>query len=506
MKKQLNALIFFLHESLSVILFIMKLLSTLFSIVLAGQLMAQNASDKWDLRRCVDYAAKNNLTVKLADIQARIAALNSLQAKYNQYPNVSGNTQLGMAFGRSIDPTTNQFVNSQFLQNTYNVNANITLYNWGNLKNSKLAADLSAQAAIADIERNINDISLNIATFYLQVLSAKQSIEIAKVQIAQTVSQLNFTKLRVQAGALPELNAAELEAQLARDSVVYINADNNFQQALLQLKAAINLDMAAPFDVETPPVDKIPVETLADLAPLPLYQLALTNQPLQKANSLRVKASEKNVLAAKAAYYPNIGFGGGLGSNFANAARFISGGNFLGYVPTTNRVNVGGTNYFVESPNVQLISSKRSFGELWQGWGTQIDQNFRQNVGFFVQIPIFNNGSAKINHQQAKLRLLQAENTVNQSNLTLQQNIYQAHAQATAALQRFNAGKKTVETAEKSYEFARKRYEVGLANTLDVITNQNNLLRAKLDLVNNQFDYVFRMKVLEFYRGNGIKL
>jgi outer membrane protein len=123
-----------------------------------------------------------------------------------------------------------------------------------------------------------------------------------------------------------------------------------------------------------------------------------------------------------------------------------------------------------------------------------------------VQIPIFNNGSARINHQQSKLRLLQAENTVSQSNLTLQQNIYQAHAQATAALQRFNAGKKTVETAEKSYEFARKRYEVGLANTLDLITNQNNLLRAKLDLVNNQFDYVFRMKVLEFYRGNGIKL
>jgi outer membrane protein len=462
--------------------------------------------DKWDLRRCVDYAVKNNISVQQADVQARIAALQADARKLAFYPNANFSSNLGMSFGRSIDPTSNQFITSQFVQNSYNLSTGVQVFGWGSLKNSYAAAKFGAEAAKADIERAGNDVSLNVATFYLQVLATKQQYEIAKVQAEQTKSQLDFTKLRVQVGALPELNAAELEAQLARDSVTVVNADANHQQAILQLKALLNLDMAAPFDLDIPPVERIPIESLAELEPANLYKLALTTQPQQRVNNLRFKAAESNLKVAKAAMYPTISVGGGLSTNFANPSQTVTGVNVIGVKPTAQFVNVGGTNYIVQTPDVQLISGKRSFWQMWDGWGTQLDRNFGQNIGIRISVPIFNNGNARLGYERSKLDMKLQETVIRQADLTLQQNIYQAYNTAIAALQRFNAGKKSVETAQKSYEFARKRYETGLATTLDLITNQNNLLRAKLDLLNSQFDYVFRMKLLEFYKGQGLKL
>ena len=478
----------------------------LLGLAAAFSAQAQTTGDKWDLRRCVDYAVKNNISVQQADVQARIAALQADARKLAFYPNANFSSNLGMSFGRSIDPTSNQFITSQFVQNSYNLSTGVQVFGWGSLKNSYAAAKFGAEAAKVDIERAGNDVSLNVATFYLQVLATKQQYEIAKVQADQTKTQLDFTKLRVQVGALPELNVAELEAQLARDSVTVVNADANHQQAILQLKALLNLDMAAPFDLDIPPVERIPVEPLAELEPAALYKLALTTQPLQRVNNLRFKVAESNLKVAKAAMYPTISVGGGLSTNFANPSQTVTGVNVIGVKPTSQFVNVGGTNYVVQAPDVQLISGKRSFWEMWDSWGNQLDRNFGQNIGVRISVPIFNNGNARLGYERSKLDMKLQETAIRQADLTLQQNIYQAYNTAIAAMQRFNAGKKSVETAQKSYDFARKRYESGLATTLDLITNQNNLLRAKLDLLNSQFDYVFRMKLLEFYKGQGLKL
>ena len=135
-----------------------------------------------------------------------------------------------------------------------------------------------------------------------------------------------------------------------------------------------------------------------------------------------------------------------------------------------------------------------------------MDNNFGQNVGFNLSIPIFNSYQGRTNYRISKLNLKSVELQKNQSNLTLKQDIYTAYTNATTALQKFNAGKKTVESTQKAYEFALKRYEVGLLSSLDLITNQNNLLRSKVQQLNNQYDYIFKMKLLEFYKGKGIKL
>jgi outer membrane protein len=141
-----------------------------------------------------------------------------------------------------------------------------------------------------------------------------------------------------------------------------------------------------------------------------------------------------------------------------------------------------------------------------QPYFSQLNTAFRQSVGVSLNIPIFNNGSLKTAYQRSKLNLKNYQLQQEGDNLTLKQNIYQAYNLAVAALQKFESNKKTVEATQRSFDFAQKRYDVGLLNTIDLLTNQNNYFKAKIDLLSSQFDFVFKMKVLEFYKGLGIKL
>lgn len=480
-----------------------KFVTVLFLCTIPFLLKAQ---EKWDLRRCVEYAMKNNVSVRQADVQARIESLQLEQAKNYQYPTINFSTGTGVRFGRSIDPTTNQFATTQFLYQNFGVNGGIQIYNWGRLKNNVAYNNFSAQAALADVEKTANDIALNVATYYLQVLASKEQIAIDTIQIAQTRAQYDVTKRKVDVGALPELNLAELESQLATDSTNLITAQQTFEQNLLALKGLLSLDAATPFAIETPPIEQIPLESIADLQPDVVYQSALQFFPQQKANQFRIQAAEANVKVNKASMYPSIGAGYDLSTNFSNPFKKITGINFAGYDTTQARVKVGGVPYFVESPIVVTTQGKRSFGELWNGWPGQINNNFGQNVGIQIQIPILNNGTYRLNYERSKLNLRTSQLQKEQADLQLKQDIYNAYINASSAMQKYFVGLKSVEAAQKAYDFASKRYDVGLISTIDLLTTQNKLLTAKLQQLANQTDYVFRMKLLEFYKGLGLKL
>jgi outer membrane protein len=487
----------------------MRKFLTLLCCTVVSQSFAQRASDNWDLRHCIEHAIQFNISIKQADIQARIAALQAKQAKYNVYPSVNASTGTGVRFGRSIDPTTNTFSTSQFLYQNFGVNAGFQLYNFGRLKNSEMVAQFNAQAALADVAKASNDVSFNVATYYLQVLAAKEQLKISEIQIAQTQNQLEITSKRVNAGVLPELNLAEVQSQLATDSSNYYTAKGNYEQNLLNLRGLLNLDVDVLFGIETPSVDQIPIESFAELQPNLVYESGMQLQPQQKANEFRIKAAQKNLLVTKAQMYPTLSLGGNLSTNFSNSFKTTTGATFQGYNPITGAepiVAISNVNYYVQSPVFKVTQKTRTFSDLWNGWGTQMNNNFGQNIGLNLSIPIFNNSSARINYQTAQLNVKSAQLQKEQSDLTLRQNIYTAYTNAVTALQKFNAGKKQVESAQKAYEFALKRYEVGLLSSLDLLTNQNNLLRAKITQLTNQYDYVFKMKLLEFYKGKGLKL
>jgi len=468
------------------------------------------AQDKWGLRRCVEFAWQNNISIQQQEVQARIAALTEKQSRQAALPNANFSTNLGLQFGRSVDPTTNQFTTTQLLFQGINLNADIVIFNWHRVKNTLLAAQLNSKAMAANVDKVKNDIALSVATAYLQALLNKEQIQVAKIQFQQTRNQLEATRLRVNAGTLPELNAVELEAQLARDSNNIVNTRAAADISVLQLKALLNLEADTPFELEVPPVELIPLESIADLQPDRVYQLALQNQPNQKMNQLRLQSAQASVKANKASFYPSIAGFLGLGSNFANPFKKITGFELTGYQapnPLNGIVNVNGTNYFLQEPNINFTTSQKSFGELWKGYGNQLGNNFRQNIGVAVSIPIFNNGgAARTQYERAKLDVKSAELTIRQSDQQLKQDIYQAYTNSLSALERYNASSTTLAAARKTYEFATKRYNVGLLGTFELINNQNNLNRAVTDQLIARYEYVFRMKVLEFYKGEGLKL
>jgi outer membrane protein len=303
---------------------------------------------------------------------------------------------------------------------------------------------------------------------------------------------------------LPELNATELDAQVETDSANYISAKGNVEQSILALKAYMNIDAAAPFEVDEPPVEKIPIEKIADLQPEDVYISALANLPQQRVNEFKLKAAQKNADVAKAGLYPTFSAFGSLSSSYIDLRTPLYQPIITGYTSTGLVASVGGVNYDVQQP---IIREGNKTGYYYSdAFGTQLSNNFNQSIGLSVSVPIFSGNSLRSNWQIAKWNIKNAELQKESDNQTLKQNIYQAYDAAIVALEKFNASKKSVDASQRSYDFAQKRYGVGILSTIELITNQNSLLSAKLQYVQNQFDYVFKMKVLEFYKGQGLKL
>lgn len=457
------------------------------------------AQEKWSLEQCVTYAIKNNVSVKQADIQARIDRLTLEQSKLALYPTANSQHSGGYQFGRSIDPTSNQFTTNEILFANHSLNLNADLFNWFRKKNTVAANDYTYQASAARFEKARNDISLNVANGYLAALLSGEQIHVAEVQVQQSREQRDNVKKQVDAGALPELNLAEMETQLANDSSTLIGAKADFKLKLLQLQALLNLDAAVPFTIAAPPVESVPVLPLSELEPDVVYNSALQNLPQQRINELNVKAAQRNVLAAKAVLYPSLSFFGGLDTRYSNAQKLLP-ANFQPAAVPIGFVNVNGTNYVVNTQeNIPTGFNKNTYFR-------QLSNNFSQNLGLALNIPIFNGGQARINWKKSKLNVTLQELQKEQDAQSLKQDIYQAHTNAVAAIEKFNASKIALASAQQAYDFARKRFEVGLLKPIDLITNQNNLFKTKINLLAAQYDYVFKMKLLEFYKGMGIQL
>ena len=458
-----------------------------------------NAQEKWDLRRIVDYAMANNITVKQAEVQAGISQVNYKQSKLGVYPNASFNGNSGYNSGRNQDPTSFNLITQSYLSAGMQLQTSVDIFNWYSKKNTILANQWQFEAAKANTDKLRNDIALTAANSYLQILLAREQENIALVQLRQTQAQLNNTRKLVNAGSLPELNAAELEAQEARDSANYVSAKGNVVQATLVLKSNLNIDAAAPFEVMVPPVEQIPIDNIADLQPDAVYNLAIVNLPQQRVNSFRLKAAEKFAQATKAAMYPSFSAFANLGSGYNSRAQEITGSTPVN--APIGKVNISGADYFV-FPNQPFVNYTYDKTALFR----QFDQNFRQSVGIGFSVPIFNGAQLRSNWERSKLDIRTVQLQQEADNQTIKQDIYQAYNAALVALEKFNASKKSVEASQRTLDFAQKRYTVGMLGTFELITNQNNLFRAKLEYVLNQFDYVFKMKVLEFYKGQGLRL
>jgi outer membrane protein len=484
-----------------------SIVATLMAILFVTCVSAQ---EKWNLVKCVQYAIENNISVKEADLQTRFSELTYKQGKQSKLPTLNFSNNYSFRYGRAENPSTGILEDNNIFNISFGLSSQVDIFNWFSKKNSIEASRLSNEADKQQVKKVQDDIALNVAVAYLQILLAKEQANLSRVQVNTTKEQLSNTRKRVDAGVLPELNAAELEAQLSRDSSSLITAEASVLQFFLQMKALLNLDAGVVFDIETPPVDRVPVESLADLQPEAVYALALANLPQNKVTDLRIKSAQKSAESAKGQMYPSIGGFANLGTNYVTfkdkpfydevLVRYDT------LSPIKARADAGGGVYYP----VQVPITKR--GDNIVGYitpdkfGSQLNKNFGQGIGVGVSVPIFNGATLRTNWQRAKLQIRQWELTKESDNQILKQNIYNAYNDATSSMQKYYADKKSVQTSARSFEFAQKRYDQNLLSTFDLINSQNNLLRAQIQALYSQYDYVFKMKLLEYYKGQGIKL
>ena len=461
---------------------------------------------KWSLSECVQYASENNISIKQTALQADLAAIDYKQSKLSQIPSLNFSNSDGWRFGKSQNPSTGILENQNYFTVGLNLQSSAEIFNWFSKKNTILANQWSLEASKAAVDKLKNDIALAVANAYLQILLMREQENIARVQVQQSRAQLDIVNKQVDAGLLPELNAVELEAQLANDTSNLITASGNVTQAKYALMAYLNIDAGESFDIEEPPIDKIPLKPIGELQPEDVYASALANLPQQKMNEFNIKAAEKNSLAAKGALYPSISAFGGLSNSYGYSqtpyyTQIPNGFKSSGLVVTDAMGNI--LPYDVQQPT--FINGQRKYITS-PSFGNQFRDNFGQTIGISISVPLFNGWQAKANYQRSKINIKNLEYQKESDNQTLKQNIYQAYNSAVVAMQKFTSAGKAVASAQKSYDFTLKRYNVGMLGTLELITNQNNLFTAKLQYVLNQFDYVFKMKVLEFYKGQGVQL
>ena len=483
----------------------MRIFLTIFFLVTLITTASAQKNAKWDLRRCVEYAMANNISVKQADIDARVSAIALKQSKLDRYPTLNYQMNHGLTYGRSLNQNTNVYQNLNAMFENHGLQAAVTIFNWGTLNNTVAANKYGYEADLATIDKAKNDIGLTVARQYLLALLSYEQSKVNQIQLDQSLQQYTNTRKLVDAGTLPELNAAELEAQVARDSATLILSLANHEVDKLTLKGLLNLPADEPFELDTPPVESIPVDNILTENPASVYKMALNSQPQIKGNNLRLMATEKAYQASKGRLYPTISAFGGLRTSFNNGFEEF-------YRSGSSEKQTG---LYIKSPTTvpvytvtdDIATRQNKFmGSIWNGYGNQLKDNFGQNFGISLNVPIFNGWQARAQVERSKLDIERSELTITRDTLQLKQDVYNAYQQAYGSFKTFLAREKQVKTAERSFELASKRFDLGVMQTIEWLTIQNNLTRAKVDRLIAQYDYVFKMKVLEFYKGRGVRL
>jgi outer membrane protein len=462
-------------------------------LLLTGTIQAQ---DTWSLERCVRYASDNNLSVKQAKANVRVSQISHKQAKAARYPNVSANANFGEQFGYTIDPTTNQFNTVATGFNSLGLNANLTLFNGGfNYHNIKQAG-YDLKASEADATQTENTLALNVAAAYLSILLSEEQAENAQRRVDQSRSQLSVTQKLIAAGTLPQADQYTVMAQLARDEQTAVQAQNTIDLNYLSLKQLLLLEPDFDLRIERPDV-LIPADANPDGLGLGgLYGAAQGTQTSIAAADYRVKSAEEGIALARSAYYPTIGFGVNLSSNYSTA--FKRPQSYLTFAEPTTPVRINGVN-----GNLQFVGDTLRVPQNFKtvGYFDQIDQNFGQGLGLNVSIPIYQNGRTRLSVERARLNVINAQLQQNQVQQQLKNDIQTALANSRAARRQYEAAQKTAEATQIAYQNTEKRHALGTVNSLDLITARNNKDISENDLVVARYDYLFKLKILDFYQG-----
>lgn len=448
----------------------------------------------WTLRECIEQALNKNPAVKQSDLEADIAGEQLKQAKANIYPNLNGIATNNYNFGQRIDPFTNQFATSRVRSNSFSLNANVDLFRGFQIRNTIQQRDLEQVAARYRSDEIKNDLSLTVANVYLQVLLNQELVRLAEEQLLITRQQLQRSEALAEAGSIPRGDLLNLTAQQAREEVNLVNARNQLTLSFLNLRQLMLLGPEESLSIESPEFDMDQVNSAA-LSPEFLYLQSLENLPQIKRAEYQLKGSEKAVEVAKGSRSPVLSLGASYGTGYSGLREEVIGTQFAG------QVLIGET-----TTGVPVYANQYASDTRVTPFGDQLENNLNQTVGLSLTIPIFNNFSSRTSINIAEMRREIASYALEQEQIDLRNDIETASADAGASLANYKASEVTVEALEESFRYSQEKYDAGLINILEYNIEKNNLTRARSELLQAKYDYIFKTKILDFFQGKPITL
>ncbi len=426
-----------------------------------GGLSAQ-AQEGWTLRQCIDYAIEHNIDIRRTANAAEQSEVSVNTAKWARLPNLNGSAGQSWNWGRTQtaikDEATGDYstvyVNTNSNSTNMSVSTSIPIFTGLEIPNQYALAKLNLKAAMADLEKAKEDISINIASAYLQVLFNKELHQVSLGQVELSKEQLARISRLAELGKASPAEVAEAKARVAQDEMNAVQADNNYQLALLDLSQLIELETPEGFTLSAPVVT---LDLLPLTPPDEVYQTALTTKAAVQAAQYRLEGSKHSIRIAQSAFYPQLNLNGSLGTNY--------------------------------------------YSTIDRNFSQQLQDNFSKYVGLSLSVPIFNRFSTRNRVRTARLQqenyALQLDNTKK----TLYKEIQQAWYTALASESKYTSSSTAADASEESFRLMSEKYDNGKATAVEYNEAKQNLMKAQSDELQAKYEYLFRTKILDFYKG-----
>ncbi|NJO88638.1 MAG: TolC family protein [Chloroflexia bacterium] len=422
---------------------------------------------KWNLEKCINYAIENNIQVKQMTLQTKSSKSALQQSRANLLPSVNADASHSWNFS-GFDPSTSDQLDGNFRTINASISGSVTLFNGLQQYNTINRNNYTLQADLEELEDMKYNITLQVATAYLQILFDKELLDVASSQLEITKGQEQRTKILVEAGSLAKGNLLEIQAQLAQEELNRINAENNLKTSYLNLTQLLELDTTGGFEILVPELE----DPSQDMMIESVSKIFEDSQglPMIKKQELRLQSSEKSLLISKGMISPQIYLSASFGSYYSSAA----------ITSTTDLTTPPFSNQFSDNMNLAITLG--------------------------VRVPLFNNFTVKNNITQSKLQVENSKYELDLAKNQLYKDIQTARNSAEASLAKYNASKKAVAAQEESFSYTQQKFDLGLVNSVDYNTAKNQLTKSQSDMVQAKFEFIFRINILNFYQGMPFQL
>ena len=435
------------------------------------------AQNTWSLEDCILYAYENNISVKRQALLTRANENQLQQSRFNQLPNLNADAYQNYTYGRALDYSTYRYTDSdRTVQNRLNVSSSVSLFNGLQQRNTIKQNEFNLLASLQDLEKLKNDISMQLASGYLQILFNHELLAVAQIQYETTLQQVERTSKLVEAGSLARGSLYEIQSQAATEELNVIEAQNALEISYLTLTQMLDLDSVGDFEIEVPEFGDVAREPIT-ITVGEVYRDGLEVLPRIRSAELQVESAEKGLSIAKGGRSPNLRLGGGYGTSYSDGV-----GKLVGIDPDLNPI-------YEDYP-------------FWDQWNDNRNAYFQ----FILSVPIFNGTMVNTNISNARLNVLDYELALETAKMDLYKNIQQAYADAKAARRSYLASETALVSMEESFKYTEEKYEVGLVNAVEYNIEKTRLTDTQSGLLRAKYNYIFTMKVLDFYRGIPIRL